>query len=128
MKGLNRPSDHQVEGFIGSLLRIGVIVAACIVAAGGALFLSRHALEMPRYRLFQGEPAFLEHLGNVVTTAFTLRSEAVIQLGILVLIAVPVFRVAVSVVAFVLKRDWLYTAVTSVVLAVLLFAFLGGRI
>jgi len=52
----------------------------------------------------------------------------VIQLGILVLIAVPIFRVAVSIVAFLLKRDWLYTVVTCVVLMVLLFALLGGKI
>ncbi|HTP59694.1 MAG TPA: DUF1634 domain-containing protein [Spirochaetia bacterium] len=128
MKDGKRPSDHQVEGFIGGLLRVGVIVSACIVAVGGVLFLSRHAWDTPHYRPFQGEPAFLEHLGNVVTAAFSLRSEAVVQLGILVLIAVPVFRVAVSIVAFLLKRDWLYTVVTSVVLIVLLFALLGGKV
>ena len=128
MKDGKRPSDHQVELAIGGLLRVGVIIAACIVAVGGALFLSRHASDTPHYRSFQGEPAFLEHLGDVVKTALTLRSEAVIQLGILVLIAVPIFRVAVSIVAFLLKRDWLYTVVTCVVLMVLLFALLGGKI
>jgi uncharacterized membrane protein len=124
----NRLSDHRVEGFIGGLLRIGVIVAACIVAFGGVLFLSRHASDVPNYRSFQGEPEFLKHLGNVVTSAFTLRSEAVIQLGILVLIAVPIFRVAVSIIAFLLKRDWIYCVVTFLVLMVLLFALLGGRV
>ena len=128
MKNEVRLSDHSVENFIGSLLRIGVITAACIVALGGIFFLSRNAAVVVHYGSFRGEPTFLEHLGGVFTAALSLRSEAVIQLGLLVLIAVPIFRVVVSIVAFLLKRDWLYTIVTLIVLSVLLFALLGGRV
>lgn len=103
-------------------------IAACIVAVGGAFYLVRRAATVPRYGTFQGEPDFLEHVGKVVRAAVTLRSEAIIQLGLLVLIAVPILRVAVSVILFFAKRDWLYTGVTLLVLAVLLFALLGGRV
>jgi uncharacterized membrane protein len=128
MRGEERLSDARMESIIGGLLRIGVIVAACIVAVGGVLYLSGNAAAVPRYGSFQGEPAFLEHAGNVVRAAFSGRSEAIMQLGLLVLIAVPIFRVAVSIVAFLLKRDWLYSVVTAIVLGVLLFALLGGRV
>ena len=117
-----------MELLIGNLLRIGVSIAACIVAVGGAFYLARRADSVPHYGIFQGEPDFLEHVGKVVKAAITLRSEAIIQLGLLVLIAVPIFRVAVSVVLFLAKRDWLYTVVTLLVLAVLLFALLGGKV
>jgi uncharacterized membrane protein len=43
----------------------------------------------------------------------------------LVLIATPIVRVILSVVAFALERDLLYVAVTVVVLAVLLYSFLA---
>jgi uncharacterized membrane protein len=56
------------------------------------------------------------------------RSAALIQLGLLVLIAVPIARVAVSILAFALQRDWLYVGVTVVVLIILLFSLLGGII
>jgi uncharacterized membrane protein len=128
MRDEGRLSDHKMEAIIGGLLRIGVIIAACIVAAGGVVFLSHNASVVPRYGSFQGEPAFLEHVGNVVKAAVSLRSEAIMQLGLLVLIAVPIFRVAVSIVAFLLKRDWLYSVVTAIVLGVLLFALLGGGV
>jgi len=128
MKSNRVLSDHQVEGFIGNLLRIGVITAACIVAAGGIFYLSRRAGAVPRYAVFQGEPDFLERLGKIFQAAFSLRSEAIIQLGLLVLIAVPIARVAVSVIAFLLRRDWLYCGVTILVLAVLMFSLLGGNV
>jgi uncharacterized membrane protein len=49
----------------------------------------------------------------------------VIQFGLVLLIATPVARVAFSVVAFFLQRDRAYVAITSIVLAVLLFSLLG---
>lgn len=49
-----------------------------------------------------------------------LQPLAVTQLGLLVLIATPVARVAFSVVGFALERDRLYVAITLAVLCVLL--------
>ncbi len=128
MRKDNPGDDRRMELLIGNLLRIGVSIAAFIVGAGGIFYLVRQGGAIPRYGAFQGEPDFLEHVSRVVAAALALRSRAIIQLGLLLLIAVPIFRVAVSVVAFLLKRDWLYSVVTMIVLAVLLFALLGGKI
>jgi uncharacterized membrane protein len=51
--------------------------------------------------------------------------RGLIQLGLLLLIATPVARVAFAVVAFVLEEDRLYVGVTLIVLAVLLLSLLG---
>jgi uncharacterized membrane protein len=121
-------NDRQVELFIGGLLRIGVIVAASVAAVGGIWFLIVHGGEVPRYAVFHGEPGFLRSVPGVFQGVIALRSEAVVQLGLLLLIAVPLLRVAVSVVAFALERDWLYVVVTLLVLAILVFSLLGGRL
>jgi uncharacterized membrane protein len=55
-----------------------------------------------------------------------LRPASVIQLGLLLLIATPVARVAMSLVAFILQRDRVYVVVTLIVLAVLIFSLTGG--
>ena len=47
------------------------------------------------------------------------RGRALIQLGLLLLIATPVARVAFSVFAFERQRDWTYVGITLFVLAVL---------
>jgi uncharacterized membrane protein len=51
-----------------------------------------------------------------------LHSRGLIQLGLLLLIATPVARVAFSVLAFAEQRDWLYVSITLVVLAVLVYS------
>jgi uncharacterized membrane protein len=49
-----------------------------------------------------------------------------IQLGLLILIATPIARVAFSVVAFLYQRDWMYVAVTLMVLGLLVYSLFGG--
>lgn len=121
-------TDHRIQTSIGSLLRVGVLVAAAIVAAGGIWYLSAHGGDVARYGTFHGEPAFLTQVTSMLAAVLAGHSTALIQLGLLTLIAVPIVRVAFSLVAFVLERDWLYTVVTALVLVILLFSLLGGRI
>ena len=118
--------DKRMENFIGMLLRVGVLTAAAIALAGGIWHLAVRGKEVVSYSTFNGEPANLRDIPQIVSSAFSLHSDSVIQLGILVLIFVPILRVAVSIVAFAGERDWVYVIVTSAVLAVLLFSLLSG--
>jgi len=121
-------TDQRVEGIIGNLLRAGVLLAAVVVLLGGGIYLARHGSEVPHYRVFRGEPTALRTVSGILEDARTFHGRNIIQLGLLLLIATPVVRVASSVLAFALERDRLYVVVTLVVLAVLLFSLAGGRI
>ena len=57
-----------------------------------------------------------------------MRGEAIVTLGLLVLIATPVMRVAVSVVAFIQHRDRTYALITAAVLCLLLLSLVLGRV
>ena len=57
--------------------------------------------------------------------AAAVRGRAIIQLGLLLLIATPVARVAFSLVAFLRERDRAYVLITSFVLALLLVSLAG---
>ena len=54
-------------------------------------------------------------------------AQAIIMLGLLLLLATPVVRVAVSIIAFGLERDWRYVGITSLVLLILTVSFLLGQ-
>ena len=54
-----------------------------------------------------------------------LRTAAIIQFGLLLLIATPIARVAVSLIGFALERDRTYVVVTSIVLAILIYSVVG---
>jgi len=120
-------TDQYVEELIGNLLQTGVIVASGVVLLGGTIYLTRHGLSAPQYHVFVGEPTDLRTLPGIVRDALTLRGRDINQLGLLLLIATPVARVAFSVAAFAIQRDRLYVVVTLVVLAILLYSLTGGQ-
>jgi uncharacterized membrane protein len=54
------------------------------------------------------------------------RCRDLIQLGLVLLIATPVARVAFSVFAFAMERDYTYVFITVIVLAILVYSLAGG--
>ena len=117
--------DKTLETVIGHTLRIGVIAAAVLVLTGGVYYLIETANTPADYHTFHPAAKHSLDLSAIVQNALALNSLGVIQVGLLVLIATPIVRVILSVVAFALERDLLYVTVTVVVLAVLLYSFLA---
>jgi uncharacterized membrane protein len=124
--GSGRWSDHEVEQFIGRLLQAGVLLSAVVALVGGAVYLSRYGSAPAHYRTFRGVPDGLDSVSGVVGGALALRSRWVIQFGLLLLIATPIARVALSLVAFARQGDRTYVVITAIVLAALLFGLFGG--
>jgi uncharacterized membrane protein len=118
-------TDVKIEHIVGRLLISGVLLSAITVATGGVLFLFEYGKTSPHYHLFHGEPAELRSLRPILTGAAQFHSRAVIQLGLLLLIATPVARVIFSVVGFALEGDRTYVVITLVVLTILLSSLFG---
>jgi uncharacterized membrane protein len=119
-------TDHKVESIIGNILRDGVLFSSLVILVGGILFLTRHGGEVPHYRLFRGEPTDLRTIPGILRDAFSLEGRGITQLGLLLLMATPIARVAFSIVAFVLERDRMYVIITLIVLAILIYSLMGG--
>jgi uncharacterized membrane protein len=121
-----RWTDDEVDQLLGNLLRVGVIIATIVAVAGGVLFLAQHWADAAGGRVFLGEPPELRSLGGIIHGVTAFRAAAIIQLGLVLLIATPVARVAMSLVAFIVQRDRIYIVVTTIVLALLIFSLTGG--
>jgi uncharacterized membrane protein len=120
-------TDLRIEMFLGQLLRVGVAFAAIVLLVGGGMYLRSAAYDpVPNYKLFQGQPQELTSVRQTVQGSAEFEPLAIMQLGLLFLIATPVARVVFSIVGFAMERDWLYIGVTLVVLALLLFSLASG--
>ena len=118
-------ADEALDRAIGRLLQIGIATATTLGAIGGMVFLARHGREPAAYGSFQGAPENLRTIGGVLAAVATGRGRGVIQLGLLLLIATPVARVALTLVAFARARDRQYVLISGVVLALLLLSLFG---
>lgn len=118
--------DRRIELIIGILLRAGVLLSAAVVSLGGLVYLARHGRAIADYRAFHGDLSTLRTLAGIACGASHLSGPAIIQLGLLLLIATPIARVIFSAIAFARERDYLYVCFTLAVLAVLASSLLGA--
>jgi uncharacterized membrane protein len=117
--------DQHLDELLGNLLRIGVLLSAAVVAAGGLSHLSKHGMEPARdYSKFGENAIYQRSLGEIVRQSGHGDSRAIIQLGLILLIGTPIARVIFSVFAFAVQRDYLYVVITLIVLVILLYSLL----
>jgi len=119
-------TDERIENIIGNLLRTGVSLAALVVAFGGIVYLFRHGRSPADYRIFRGEPSDFRTLSGIVHSVLGFHGRGIIQLGLLILIATPVARVAFGIWGFAAEHDRMYMIFTAIVLVVLLYSLLGS--
>lgn len=114
----------KIQILISQTLRIGVSIACVIAAVGGIIYLVSHGGDsMPDYTHFsyaEAHPAEYTTLGGIFAGLGRMDARSWIQLGVIALILTPILRVLLSLVDFLKERDWLYAAITSIVLAVII--------
>jgi uncharacterized membrane protein len=103
---------------VSAILLTGVVISATLIAAGlaGSFFVGWEGS-------LAGAPPVdraTSDFGILPRGLTTLRPAALVQVGLVVLLLTPVARVAASVVGFLLERDWMYVAFTTIVLGILL--------
>jgi len=118
-------TEQKVELEMGEVLRWGVLIGAFVMLLGGILYLTAYGRANPAYgRLIQ--TAGVTGIGAIFREAFAMNGSSIIQLGVLLLIATPVARVVFAAYAFFRERDWMYTSISLIVLAVLMFGIFHG--
>jgi uncharacterized membrane protein len=126
-----RRAVGRVEIIISTILRTGVISSLAIILLGTMVTYAQHpeyamqSSELPKLITYGTD--FPHSLDEVFGGVARLRGQALIALGLLILIATPVMRVAISIMAFLVQRDYTFVAITCMVLALLCFSFLMGR-
>ena len=115
----NIPSDKEefTGKLIGWILQGGVLLSASIILIG-LLMLPLH----PGGFSVSGLLSFPQSFSQVWAGLLVLHPQAIIALGLLLLIATPILRVAVSILAFALERDLRFVVITVIVLAILLLS------
>ncbi|WP_225895886.1 DUF1634 domain-containing protein [Dendronalium phyllosphericum] len=123
---IETPTEGQLANLLSNLLKYGVLIASAIVLLGGILYLIRHGAEPAEYRVFRGEPSEFSSPAGVLSAVLSGSRRGIIQLGLLLLIAIPIVRVLISLVAFLLRRKFIYVSVTLLVLASLIYSLVGA--
>lgn len=103
---------------VSTVLIIGVAISAVLIGVG---FMAALAIGW-QGSLTGGTPvsAATTDFSNLPGRLVSLEPAAIVQLGLVVLLATPVTRVAASVIGFAMEGDRLYATITLAVLLILL--------
>ncbi|CVK15244.1 Uncharacterized membrane protein [Apibacter mensalis] len=118
--------ERDVELYIGKLLRYGVILSSIITITGGIIYISQHPDQQLNFKTFVGAPNYLRELTTLLPAVIKFDGMAIIQLGVAVLIATPILRIAFSIVAFAIEKDRMYIVITCIVLAIIVSNMIFG--
>jgi uncharacterized membrane protein len=126
MASQGKYKDADMKLVISWILRGGIFLSMAFVLVGGAIFIYRHGHSITDYRVFKGVPYFIHDTGGIIQGVFNIKGQAIIQLGIILLIATPIIRVVFSAIGFLLEKDYLYTFITLLVLLIIVGSMLSG--
>ena len=120
-------SKNGMNELIGNTLRLGVFAACIIALLGGIYYLATTSGHpVPDYTTFHKGAVSYTTFEGIVRGAFSLSATEWMQLGVVVLMLTPIMRVVLSLVDFSIQRDWLYVAITAIVLVVIIVNSLVG--
>jgi uncharacterized membrane protein len=118
-------TDQRLERWVAQVLRAGVLIAAAVVLGGGICYVIGNGHDTPSFSPFHAEPVEYRQLSGIFSAAMHGDCRGVIQLGLVLLIATPVVRVALSLAGFAAERDRTYSTVTAIVLVILIVSLMG---
>ncbi len=117
---MTRLTPEKAEHAIALVLRYGSLLATLIMALGLGVWLVRGGLSaMPQ---FHRPPAHRIAVAALAPELVKFNPAAMIELGVLLLLLTPIFRILVAIVTFALERDYKYVLVSVGVLAVVLLS------
>ncbi|WP_446898650.1 DUF1634 domain-containing protein [Clostridium sp. LBM24168] len=111
---------REIENVISKFLLIGVLTSSTVIIIGLAMF------------LISGSSGYVKnfyptHPLEIFMGCMALKPYSIIMLGLMLLIAIPILRVAVSILVFLKERDFLYVKITTVVLIILIISLFMGK-
>lgn len=113
---------EKVFSYVSTILQIGSFCAGGLLILGlGMLFFRNHALE---------QPSILPHRSLPELVSYLLKGEpnAIINLGILVMMFTPFLRVIVASLSFFAEKDFKYAIIAFGVMVILLFTIVPSFI
>ncbi|MEM2211161.1 MAG: DUF1634 domain-containing protein [Nitrososphaerales archaeon] len=126
---------NRKEVILSLLLRWGVVSSAIIITLGLILMIlterSGYGAGFEITKLLYYDESKVPHrfyptnLQTILDGLFSLKPFAIIDLGLIMLIAIPILRVGMSIILFLIEEDKKYVIITTLVLIILILSILA---
>ena len=119
--------EKDFQSIIGNLLRYGVWISLSVAFIGGIVYLMLHGNEIEDYSVFQeNDKNIFKVIASIYDGVIQGKGASIIFFGIILLFLTPVFRVLLSLFSFLLEKDYLYVAITAIVIGIIILSISFG--
>ncbi len=126
LKNINNFKERDLQSLIGLVLRGGMLLSLIVVLIGLVLYLFQQGNLVQDFTTFN--PVHFYGIKILFVKLSQGSASAIIQLGVLLLIATPIVRVAMAMIGFYLEKDSLYVIISLIILAVIAFSVFYGAV
>lgn len=124
MENLSEKSELDFDIVIGNVLRYGAIISFIVILIGSILLFSENSTGYyslgSAQALFDRHNHFLIGFIPVLQGVASAKPYAIIELGLLILLATPIARVLISIFLFASEKRFNFVVITTVLLLILL--------
>lgn len=115
-----KKNTREMEKVISTFLLTGVLTSSAVIIIGLVMF------------LISGDSGYMgnfypTHPLEILKGCAALKPYSIILLGLMLLIAIPILRVAISILVFFKEKDFLYVKITAVVFIILIVSLFMGK-
>ncbi|MHC5850535.1 TSUP family transporter [Nostoc sp.] len=122
-----------IGAIAGAMIATFVSVKALTIVLAIVLIYSAYLSQRPRIEHAEDEATEFRSPLGIVKAVLSgsdayggLRLRSIIQFGLLLLIAIPILRVFISLLAFLIQREFIYVIVTLLVMTSLIYSLVGA--
>lgn len=112
-------TDKNMQYALANVLRIGVWLATATIVLGGVVFLYSKANPKVLFDVFKPQDTTYISVPTILNGLTIGNGLAIVQLGVLLLIFMPIIRVIFAVVSFLKEKDYLYVTIGTLVLLII---------
>lgn len=119
--------DRRFDMQLSRVLIWGTMAAGAVIATSAIVLIATEGRTTASFATFDPAAADGQSIAKVIRGVTALEPRSLLLLGVIMVIATPVLRVAFSLITFAIERDRLYVLITAVVLAVLGYSLFLAR-
>ncbi len=112
-------TDKNMQYALANVMRIGVWLATATIVLGGVVFLYSKANPKVLFDVFKPQDTTYISVPTILNGLTIGDGLAIVQLGVLLLIFMPIIRVIFAVVSFLKEKDYLYVTIGTLVLLII---------
>lgn len=115
-------SIKRIEEIIGIILIIGTLCTAALVILGGSIFLIQHGQENMQTELLNADHYAIPITTLLIQDTVAFSPMAIIELGLLLLVAIQVLRVLLLFLYYLVIRDVYFSLISLFILLMLVYS------